>query len=410
VATETGRKEHETADRSYRALLALPSVRRLLIGMQIARIGQAMMSVTFVLFTLDVYHSAKLSGMATFFSIFPGLVVSPIAGTLLDRHGRIRLVVLDYLVALGSLTLIGVLALTGTLPAWLLMTIAAVASLTTPLSSTGLRSLFPFMVPRHLWERVNALDSTGYVMAVIVGPPLAAGLVAIFGGAVAFIVIGLCFGVSAIVVRRLPELSDQTSKAKPLLAQAWDGVVYTWRNPTLRGLGFCMSTQNLLNGVMTIVVPVIVLERLHLGKTLVGLVFAIQGVSGMLSAIVFGRGDSRNRERMMLTLPMLGGALTTAALLLNANLPMLVLVMAVTGFLNGPLDIAMFTLRQRRTDTAWMGRAFAISMSVNYLGIPIGSMAAGILVSRSISVAITFAVVSALISAALAVAMIPSRE
>ena len=124
----------QSLDRSYRALFALPSFGRLLAGMQIARIGQAMMSVTFVLFALEIYHSPSLAGFATFCVIAPGLVVSPIAGALLDRHGRTRLVVLDYLVALASLTVIGGLGLAGMLPAWLLMTIASVASLTTPLS------------------------------------------------------------------------------------------------------------------------------------------------------------------------------------------------------------------------------------------------------------------------------------
>src|SRR2546425_513905 len=113
-------------DRSYRALFALPSVARILTGMQIARIGQSMVTVALVLFMLDAYHSVKLAGLATFCSIFPGLLVSPVAGALLDRHGRIRLVALDYVVALASLTLIGALALTGRLPAWLLLVIASV--------------------------------------------------------------------------------------------------------------------------------------------------------------------------------------------------------------------------------------------------------------------------------------------
>ena len=82
-------------DRSYRALLKLPSVARLLLGMQIARIGQSMVSVAIVLFTLTSYHSAALAGAATFFIIFPGLLVSPLAGALLDRHGRTRLVAFD---------------------------------------------------------------------------------------------------------------------------------------------------------------------------------------------------------------------------------------------------------------------------------------------------------------------------
>jgi len=401
------RTTDDSLHRSYRALLTLPWVNRLLLGMQIARIAQSMMIVTFVLFALDAYRSAKLSGMVTFFSIFPGLVVSPIAGTLLDRHGRSLMVVLDYIVALIALTLIATLALAGMLPAWALMAIAAIASLTTPLSSTGLRSLFPLIVPTHLWERANALDSTGYVMATIIGPPLAASLVTVFGGPFTFIVIGLSFGIAAIIVSRVPDPPGPAAEAKPLLVQAWDGLAYTWRNPTLRGLGVCISIQNLLNGVLTIVVPVVVIERLHLDKTLVGIVFGIQGVAGMLSAVVFGRMDSRGRERMMLGLPMLGCGMITGVLLLNTRLVILVLVLAVSGFLNGPLDVALFTLRQRRTDPEWMGRAFAISMSFNYLGLPIGSMAAGILATWNLHAAVVLAVVSGLISAVLASVMIP---
>ena len=110
----------------------------------------------------------------TFAALFPGLVVSPIGGALLDRHGRTRLILLDYVVRARR---------TGPdrrpgprrpLPAPLLVLIATITSLTAILSQTGLRSLFPIIVPRHLWERVNAVDSNGYVIATIVGPPLAA--------------------------------------------------------------------------------------------------------------------------------------------------------------------------------------------------------------------------------------------
>ena len=58
--------------------------------MQIARVAQSMVSVALVLFTLDRYDSAAFAGLVTFASVFPGLLISPIAGALLDRHGRIR--------------------------------------------------------------------------------------------------------------------------------------------------------------------------------------------------------------------------------------------------------------------------------------------------------------------------------
>jgi predicted MFS family arabinose efflux permease len=399
-----------TYHRSYRALLKLPSVGRLLLGMQIARIGQSMVSVAIVLFALTTYRSAALAGLATFFNIFPGLLVSPIAGALLDRHGRTRLVVLDYLVALAALTLMGTLAITGGLNASLLIVIAGIASLTNPLSGTGLRSLFPLIIPSHLWERVNAIDSTGFVIATIIGPPLAAGLVALWGGAVALIAIGVSFGVAAIVIAGSVEPPAETASTRSLLVDAREGLIYTWRNPTLRALGFSISLLNIGSGIANIVIPLIVLERLRLSETVVGLVFAVQGLAGITSAVAFGRTDTRDRERIMLAVPMAVAGIAVALLLLRSDFVVLILVMAIIGLLNGPIDVALFTLRQRRTDPAWTGRAFAVSMSFNYLGFPIGSALAGIMAARSIEAALACSVVACLVAGALAGVMIPSTR
>jgi len=397
-------------DKSYRALLAVPHLGRLVLGMQIARIAQSMVGVTIVLFTLKAYNSAVLSGIATFFSIFPGLLLSPIAGALLDRHGRTRLVALDYFIAMVCLSAIGILALLGTLPGWLLVVIVGIASLTAPLSATGVRSLFPLIVPRHLWERVNAMDSTGYVLATIVGPSLAGGLVAVFGGALTFLVIGLSYSFAAIVIARAPEPLTRTGSTGRLVTDSWQGLIYTWRHRTLRGLGFSISVLNLANGALTIVIPLLVLQRLHLDEAFVGLVIAVQGLTGVIAAFLFGRMDTRNRERRMLAVPMIMMAITMAILLRPLSFIVVLLVMAITGFLNGPIDIALFTLRQRRTDPSWTGRAFAVSMAFNYVGVPIGSGLAGAMASHSINAAIVFGAVASFASAILAVAMVPSSE
>jgi predicted MFS family arabinose efflux permease len=400
----------ESAAYSYRALFELPSVTPLLLGMQIARVGQAMVSVLLVLFALDSYRSPQLAGLAGFFGIFPGLLVSPVAGALLDRHGRTRLVTLDYVVALLSLSLMGVLAYARVLPPWLLLLIAAVASLTAPLSATGLRSLFPLIIPVHLWERANAVDSIGYVSATIIGPPLAAWFVTMWGGPAAFIMVGLSFGLAAAFIRYAPDPARTSADSKPLLTEAWQGLLYTWRNPTLRGLGFCISVANLVNGAFTIVVPLLVLDRFHLQKTAVGLIFAVQGVTAMFSAVFFGRVDTRNRERTMLAVPMIATGAAAALLLVWSRIETLILMMAITGFLNGPLDVALFTVRQRRTDPNWTGRAFAVSMSFNYLGVPAGAAIAGALGTHSIEAAIVFGCITSVLAGFIAVLAVPSSD
>lgn len=404
-------------DRSYRALLRVPTLGRVLLSMQIARIAQSMVGVALVLFTLDRYGSPAFTGFVTFASVFPGLLISPIAGALLDRHGRIRLVLLDYVVALVAMGIVGALALLDLLPGAVLLLIAVVGSLTSILSHVGLRSLFPILVPEPLWERVNAVDSNGYVVATILGPPIAAVLVAVFGGATALLIIGASFGIAAAILVSVPEPVAPTASTDRVLADAWAGVQYTWRNRTLRGLGFAITLGNLAHGMTSIVIPLIVIGRFGLSEAVVGIVFAVSGISGVISAFAFGRMSTRGREWSLLVWPMVGLIPVVALLLLaagQASVPigvaLLMLEMLLVGVLIGPMDIALFTVRQRRTDPAWMGRAFAVSMAFNYVGMPVGAAVAGLLADRSVETAIVVLGIGGSILAAGAAALLVPRH
>jgi MFS family permease len=355
-------------DPSYRALLAVPSFRRILVGMTIARIAGSMVSVAVILFSLELYGSPAITGLVTFASIFPGTVLSPIMGALLDRHGRTRLVILDYLVGGASLVLIGALDVAGLLPAWVLIAIVAISSITGPLSNAGLRSLFPVIVPRHLWERANAVDSNAFVVAQLLGPPLAGVFVQAVGGDLGLVLIGVLFAIAAVVTVGIPDPAMETQSTGRLMVDAWHGLVYTWRNATLRGLAICMSTLRLGSGVQAIVVPVILLERLHTGPAVVGLAWGVSAVAGLVAGLLFGRVSTLGRERPIMSLSLAATGLGLALLLPEPSIPLVFLAMIVTGFLNGPGEITMFTLRQRRTDLAWMGRAFAVSMAFNFAG------------------------------------------
>ena len=416
---------HFSTDRSYRALLRVPSMGRILLGMGLARIAQAMVAIALVLFTLAEYHSPELAGVVTFASIFPGLVISPIAGVLLDRHGRIRLMILDYLVAAAALTVVAGLSSAHALPSWLLVLIATVMSLTSIFSSVGLRTLFPLVVPRQLWERANALDSNGYVVATILGPPIAASLVAIGGGPAALLVIGVLYGLTALSMVGVHDPLTEVTATGTLLGDARDGLVYVWRNRTLRGLGISVSVLNLTGGMTTIVVPLLVLHQLGANEALVGVMFAISGVSGMVSALVFGRIDTRGREWVMLVLPPFGYAAAVALVLPVAlagpagapgavdpllGLGLIGAAQLLVGLVNGPFDIALFTVRQRRTDPAWLGRAFAVSMGFNFIGFPIGAALSGVIAANSLSGALVLGIGACVGSGILAAVLVPARD
>ncbi len=405
---------------SYRALLAVPSMPRVLASLFLSRTAQTMVRVALILFALVEFGSPALAGIVTFASIVPGILASPIAGALLDRHGRVRLIAIDYVIAMSAMVAIGGLSLAGRLSPELLVAIAVVASLTGPLSLSGLRSLFPLMVPPHLWERVNAIDANGFVVATMLGPPLAAGLMAVLGPSAAMLLLGVPYGLAALVLRGLPDPAMGAAPRGRILASAWQGLRYTWRNPTLRGLGLSMATLTFSAGMVSIVVPLIVLDRLGGSVAAVGIVFGLSGVAAMASVLLFGRIDSRGRELRLLVLPMLAMAPATALLLvadssLGTAVPLVAYAalgasLMLIGLLEGPLDIGLFTIRQRRTDPAWMGRAFAISMAVNFLGFPIGAAVAGVLAATSLDVAIVVGVGACLAAATIASLMIPRRN
>ena len=381
-------------ERSYRALLGVPGFPRVVVSSLLTRTAGQMGAIALVLFVLGRYHSPVLAGWVIFLSIFPGTLVSPIAGALLDRHGRKRLIIFDYLIAAVALVLIGVLGLLDRLPAPLLLLIAGLQALTAPLSTTGVRTLFPILVPRHLWERANAVDSNGYVVASIFGPALAGAIVALGGGELAIITTGVMSGLAALVLLPLRDPETNTDSTGSLLRDAWLGLVYVVRNPTLRGLALAISIANLGNGMVFVALPVLVLSHFQQGPATVGLLFAVMGVAGFVSVTLVGRMRTEGRERQMLGWPQFGFAAAMLLVVFAPNLFWVVAALFVMGVLVAPVDIALFTLRQRRTDPAWLGRAFAVSMSLNFSGIPIGSALAGPLVGWSI--AGTFLVAAAL--------------
>ncbi len=402
-------KAGPTATTTYGDLLRVAGFPRAVGATLLQRLGGSMLQVAIVLFVLEKFHSPVLAGITLFLQTAPGLAVSPIAGALLDRHGRVRLMLLDYTVAALALGAIVVLSVTGHLTPATLLPIVTVSSLTTMLSMTGARSLFPLIVPPALWDRANGMDSSLYAVTSVVGPPIAAGLVAWRGGEAALLVTALAFLGGAGVLMGLREPIVETQSAGHLIRDALNGLLYVLRNPTLRGLALSISIWNLGGGALLVALPVLVLDRLHAGPAVVGQVYAMFGVAGLVSAIAVGRLNSSGRERLMLATSMAVYGVAFAILAFAGNLAVVVAAALLAGSVVGLGDVALFSLRQRRTDQAWFGRAFAVSMSLNFAGSPIGSALSGPIVARSVTLTFILAAAVSVVAAMTATVLIPER-
>ena len=125
----------------------------------------------------------------------------------------------------------------------LFVAIAVVTSFTAPLSLTGLRTLFPLLVPEPLWERVNAMDANAFVLSSMLGPLVAAASLTLLGPAAGMAAIAIPYGLAALALHGVRDPETGLDRERPLLASAWEGVRYTFGHSTLRGLAISIAPR-----------------------------------------------------------------------------------------------------------------------------------------------------------------------
>ena len=320
-----------------------------------------------------------------------------------------RLVVLDYLVSAAVVAALAMLSLSGLLDAPVLLVLAVLKAITSPLSHTGLRTVLPVIVPRRLWDVANAVDSAGYVMPDLIGPAVAGLLMAAFNGETALLFIAGCFLVSAVAAAGL-DVPDPEAVSGSVTRAAIEGVQYVARNATLRALAVCISLWNVGWGIIVVAIPVILLTKFGVSIAAVGWFIGLLGVGALPSALFFGRFGTAGREPMLIAASGFAAIPAYLAVGLAPSVWIIGAALLIIGAANGPLDVGLFGLRQRRTDPAWFGRALAVSASLNFSGLPIGSALGGALAGRNPQLAMLVGAAVTAVSAVLTLVLIPRQE
>ena len=396
-----------SVEASYAALLRVPGFARVALGTLLARLGGQMWEIVLVLFVLQRYRSPSLAGLTVLLSILPGLVLSPVAGALLDRQGRIRLMVIDYALTASLTAAIVILSLSHRLPPVLLLALVMVLAVSNIVSITGARSLFPLMLPRALWDRANGLDTSSYSLMAIIGPAVAGLVVARFGPEAGLLATATVAGLAALSLVGVAEPIARVAAASSLVSDAWAALRYVLQHRSLRGLAITLFVANLGFGVLPVGIPVLVLRQLHGSAATVGQVFAVFGLAGLVSGLLIGRFNTEGRERFLIAGCIAIQAPTLALLAFTTSLPMVFAIAVIAGLAGSAINVGIFALRQRRTDPSWFGRAFAVSMSFNFAGQPIGSALSGPLLEHSIALPLLLGAGVSALAAVVALILIP---
>ncbi|MGW3471674.1 MFS transporter [Saccharopolyspora sp. NPDC000995] len=341
---------------TVRELLGRPVYRRWWAAAVISRAGDILAGVTLLLLVLDRTGSGLGVAGVVIADVVPVLLFAPVAGVVVDRLPRRRIMIAADLV---RMTLAALLPLVGT-HLGAVYAIAFALSAASVFFNPAANSLLPALVGERELVAANSGIWTTAIVAQIALAPLAGALAAVAGYAAAFWVNAASFAISAMLLTGLTVPSHRVgTTSQGWVRDALDGVRLLVADRLLRSLATAQLLAALSAGATSALLVVLVRERLGLGPQGFGWLLATIAVGALAGpalltrivrgpvrpSIVFAAYGVRGLVNVLL-------ALTTWPLLAAA-------VLLIYGLSTSTGTITFTSLVQIHTGEAARGRVFA---------------------------------------------------
>jgi MFS family permease len=359
---------------SLRRLRAQPGYLPFVSAATLARVSDEMFSVGVVLLVLDRTGSAGLAGLAVAAITLPSLVAGPLLGAWLDLTGRRRrLMVIDQLLIAGMLVVLVLVA--GNAPDWVIPLVVLAAGVTYPLSFGGFTSFIPVLVPDDLLPPANALETSSFNGALVVGPALAGGLSGAFGPETSLLVEAALALLALVLIVRIPGLDrgpDRRGGDETLLGVAVAGIRQIVAVPELRGITAAGAIGLGGLGLMTVAFPLFAVEHLGGERSDAGFMWAAFAAGSTLGALTLVRLQRRFAPHRIVVAGYAIFGLLLLSWPLADSLAVLLVLIAVAGMADGPALAAQFAVRQQVVPPSLYGQVFTTAA-----GLKVGSFALG---------------------------------
>jgi MFS family permease len=392
---------------SLRGLRAQPGYLKFLSAATLARVSDEMFGVGVVLLVLDRTDSPALAGTTVAAITLPSLISGPLLGAWLDLTGRRRtLMVIDQVVI--ATVLVALVLLIGHAPSWVIPLVVLPAGITYPLSFGGFTSMIPTLVPGELLPPANAVETTSFNAALVVGPALAGTLSALAGPETPLLVeAALALAALALIVR-IPGLDSPPDGAdeRTLWGIAVDGLRQIVLVPQLRGVTAAAAFGMAGLGLLTVAFPLFAVDHLGVERSASGYMWAAFAVGSTLGALTLVRIQRRfPPERIVV-----GGYATFGLLMLTwplaGSLPVFLVLVSLAALVDGPALASQFAVRQQYVPPSLYGQVFTSAVGLKVGSFALGAALAGAVVTglgsaEALVVAATLQVVAAAVGVTL---------
>src|SRR5918997_156741 len=285
----------------FRALQQHRNFRLFWFGQTLSLVGSWMQTMAQGWLALELSDSPLMVGLVAAASSLPIVLLSVAAGVVVDRSDKLRLVTIAQSLLLIEATVLWWFTWSGQITIAWLVTLAAVAGVVGSFEIPARQSMMVELVGREHLRSAIALNSTGFNLGRIVGPSLAALVIARAG-------IAWCFAVNALsylavliglFLVRLPP-RDPSAALAPVtspLEEMREGIRYMRDTKLVRALIRLIAVYAVLGAPYLALMPVVARDMLGLGPGGYGLLLASVGIGGLAGALWLASRADLERSR-----------------------------------------------------------------------------------------------------------------
>jgi MFS transporter, DHA3 family, macrolide efflux protein len=365
-------------------------------GFILVWIGQlvSIMATTMSQFSISVWAfektgSATALGLAQVFYITPFLIISPLAGVMIDRYNRKLMMMVSDLGAVCATMFVLLMSIGGALEIWHLYVASAVTGLFSAFQWPAYSASISLMVPKEQLGRANGMMSLLESAPAVLAPVLAGLLYSMVGLTPLLLFDVATFVIAVLVLAGIhvpqPERSSESKAAgQGLLSEAAYGFRYIFSRPSLLGLQLVFLIGNLFSGLAWNLLTPMVLARTGQNELLLGTVLSAGSIGGVLGGIAMTAwgGFKRRAHGVLLGHALLG--LTQLAM----GLGQAPIIWIVAVF----LDVALIPLINTSNQAIWQakvapdvqGRVFAARRLIAWITNPLTPLIGGLVADRAL--------------------------
>src|ERR1700761_6070295 len=213
-------------------------------GQIVSEAGDHFNNVAVLSLAVQETHSGGVIAAIMLSRTIPAILAGPLAGVLLDRFDRRRIMIASDLVR--GIVALGFILAIGYRQAWLLYVLSALLMIASPFFTSGRSAILPSIATEEELHTANSLTQTTGWLTLAVGAYFGGTTVAAFGYQLAFIFNSLSFFVSAFCISRLRSpaghfRAKDRSLNETKVARPWheyrEGLGYMLNNPLILGIG-----------------------------------------------------------------------------------------------------------------------------------------------------------------------------